>query len=230
MKIARIGFTLIELLVVIAIIAILAAILFPVFAGAKERGRQTKCYGNLKQLGGALQMYLPDNNDRMPWNAPDGHLDPPDALNPKSVGWHTNWAWALMQYTKTNKVFLCPSAWADPKVTSFYGGIPPTPSTAISYLANGLATGKFARVCNHPSRTVFLREFRAPLPFADVRPRTDGSIVVHLNWRTYHQHFDGSNYLFCDTHVGFVKDSATPLDPNSRFWNFDGRKYRINNP
>jgi len=58
------GFTLIELLVVIAIIAILAAILFPVFARAKESGRRGQCTSNLKQIGNALAMYRDDNNGR----------------------------------------------------------------------------------------------------------------------------------------------------------------------
>lgn len=62
----RRGFTLIELLVVIAIIAILAAILFPVFVQAKERGRQTKCCNNLKQLTSAFRQYCDDNNGVMP--------------------------------------------------------------------------------------------------------------------------------------------------------------------
>ena len=63
-KIER-GFTLIELLVVIAIIAILAAILFPVFAQAREKARQTACVSNLKQIGNALAMYTQDYDERL---------------------------------------------------------------------------------------------------------------------------------------------------------------------
>ncbi|MBC8142949.1 MAG: prepilin-type N-terminal cleavage/methylation domain-containing protein [Armatimonadetes bacterium] len=65
----RQAFTLIELLVVIAIIAILAAILFPVFATAREKARQTACLSNMKQMGTALQMYAQDADGGMPpWN------------------------------------------------------------------------------------------------------------------------------------------------------------------
>jgi prepilin-type N-terminal cleavage/methylation domain-containing protein len=67
----RRGFTLIELLVVIAIIAILAAILFPVFAQAREQARKSMCLSNCKQLGTAMQMYAQDYDDMLPgWDNP----------------------------------------------------------------------------------------------------------------------------------------------------------------
>src|SRR5215472_767833 len=62
----RNGFTLIELLIVIAIIAILAAILFPVFAQVREKARQTACLSNLRQIGMATRMYMQDYDDRFP--------------------------------------------------------------------------------------------------------------------------------------------------------------------
>ncbi|MCX6366335.1 MAG: prepilin-type N-terminal cleavage/methylation domain-containing protein [Armatimonadetes bacterium] len=68
----RRGFTLIELLVVIAIIAILAAILFPVFARAREQARKTTCLSNLKQMGTSMLMYVQDYDETYPWLMQDG--------------------------------------------------------------------------------------------------------------------------------------------------------------
>ncbi len=103
------GFTLIELLVVIAIIAILAAILFPVFATAKERGRQMKCLANLKTLAGAFKMYADDNQGRMPsahvgWAAPDW-CGAVATANP-TVNLEKG---AIWPYVKTRGVFVCPT-------------------------------------------------------------------------------------------------------------------------
>ena len=86
MKFTKHGFTLIELLVVIAIIAILAAILFPVFAQAREKARQTSCLSNLKQIGTAMQLYVDDNHERFPPAASgtdDGYVKKNSGLHKK---------------------------------------------------------------------------------------------------------------------------------------------------
>ena len=94
----RHAFTLIELLVVIAIIAILAAILFPVFAQAREKARQASCLSNLKQIGIALTMYQSDYDSQYP---------------PSQLGTGTNivsWPTMLQPYIKNEQVFVCPSS------------------------------------------------------------------------------------------------------------------------
>ena len=104
----RKGFTLIELLVVIAIIAILAAILFPVFAQAREKARQTGCLSNVKQIGLGVQMYLQDYDEYVPRNA---FADPPRVAE----GAHfTNcssprWMDVMQPYVKNTQLHNCPS-------------------------------------------------------------------------------------------------------------------------
>src|SRR2546430_13715275 len=101
----RKAFTLIELLVVIAIIAILAAILFPVFAQARDSARQTTCLNNCKQLGIALQMYAQDYDEGLPsW--PFSKL----LSSPIFKEWgYSTWVPALMPYVKNTGVFACPN-------------------------------------------------------------------------------------------------------------------------
>jgi prepilin-type N-terminal cleavage/methylation domain-containing protein/prepilin-type processing-associated H-X9-DG protein len=99
----RPGFTLIELLVVIAIIAILASILFPTFAQAREKARTISCGSNLRQVGLALQMYRNDNDEMQSESSPD--LECCDTC----TGSYT-WRAVLLPYTKNNQIFVCPSA------------------------------------------------------------------------------------------------------------------------
>lgn len=121
----RSGFTLIELLVVIAIIAILAAILFPVFAQAREKARQTQCLSNLRQLAHAYQMYQTDYDEVLPLGFPflpgNGWLSgiyvetPADwRRDPVGEAWiieafRSVWVNSLMVYIKSGGILRCPS-------------------------------------------------------------------------------------------------------------------------
>ena len=93
----RAGFTLIELLVVIAIVAALAAILFPVFAAVRERGRRAVCQSNLKQLAIAMQQYVQDNGGTYPLN-----------VRYKGQNCYAQWPRAIFPYVKNMQVFRCP--------------------------------------------------------------------------------------------------------------------------
>jgi len=99
------GFTLIELLVVIAIIGILAAILFPVFARARENARRSSCLSNLKQIGLAMMQYTQDYDERMvSYSLAYSYKTPSGA-----TGSSAQWTWMLQPYVKNVQVFNCPS-------------------------------------------------------------------------------------------------------------------------
>ncbi len=105
MRIKRAAFTLIELLVVIAIIAILAAILFPVFARAKEAAKRTVCVAHLGQMCKAMQLYLSDNDDRFPQLL---YLGQAGQTQPDNYGLF-RWPWIIRPYVNSFDVFVCPS-------------------------------------------------------------------------------------------------------------------------
>lgn len=116
------GFTLIELLVVIAIIAILAAILFPVFAQAREKARQISCLSNLKQLGLAVIQYQQDADEKFPpgdnW---DNWYHDPDN---NQVTYWAGWKYEVWPYVKSEGVFHCPddATWAGIQNNGGFGG------------------------------------------------------------------------------------------------------------
>src|SRR5579862_1008968 len=115
------GFTLIELLVVIAIIAILAAILFPVFAQARESARKISCLSNTKQLGLGIMQYVQDYDETYPmdeWNASTIGVSDNDT---KSGNYLTvvTWLWQTYPYIKNRQIFVCAS---DPNPKSGWTG------------------------------------------------------------------------------------------------------------
>jgi prepilin-type N-terminal cleavage/methylation domain-containing protein/prepilin-type processing-associated H-X9-DG protein len=138
------GFTLIELLVVIAIIAILAAILFPVFAKVREKARQTSCASNLKQLGLAFQQYINDYDEQTPMGTQ------PSCGGELGVGWGSQ----LYPYVKSTGVYACPDDSTKPGGTYF----------PVSYAYNTLIPNTYNTTKGHysaftsPAKTVLFCE------------------------------------------------------------------------
>ena len=213
----RHGFTLLELLVVIAIIALLAAILFPVFTRARENARRTACISNLKQLGLAFIQYSQDYDESLP-------TDPSFGIR--------GWAGRLYPYTKSFQVLQCPSDTSVPSAGQMcisYGGNYNIANTAGNYTSIMITT--FADT----TRTVMLSEIVTPngIPYytgvESGSPSTDGldkpqpqnsagtwqnanGITGGRNYATYAawiqsptgRHLDGANYLFVDGHAKWL--------------------------
>ena len=154
----RTGFTLIELLVVIAIIAILAAILFPVFMSAKVAAGRSQCLNNCKQIATGLSMYKDDNQGC--WMACYWQGDSSSA-NYDPVYLHAFWMRLLIPYVKSKRVYTCPAAAKEVKFGK-WGGAEPTASwPAANYGINEcLVETIWAQLCamdslNHESALVY---------------------------------------------------------------------------
>ena len=231
----RAGFTLIELLVVIAIIAILAAILFPVFAQAREKARTISCLSNTKQIGLAALMYVQDYDETyfsQPW--PGGC---PDA----QTGYWTDqpglplqhWATLIYPYVKNGQVFKCPS----------FSGTTYTASYAL-FTCN---SGNLNKIV--PEVDYGLNEWiiYAPQTLASIdQPATvglgsdatyiyDGPSVCVNNqlyfinainafggaidwWGNSIRHTSGNNFFYCDGHSKWARVSP-PVSPNTHTYN-----------
>ena len=226
----RRGFTLVELLVVIAIIAILAAILFPVFARARENARRSSCQSNLKQIGLGLLQYLQDYDETMPRSAYGPVSAPSDSVNYK-------WMDAIYPYVKSEPVFNCPSdglsppyRWRDSTNYGSYGqngayrnaGDAQTPPRSAQYLVSLAQIGS-------PAQTVWATDTNNAPGDPTATPNNGGSsggsygftwpdiagnptiIEAGSGYRQLtnaaaggglaERHLQTANTLFCDGHV-----------------------------
>jgi prepilin-type N-terminal cleavage/methylation domain-containing protein/prepilin-type processing-associated H-X9-DG protein len=221
----RKGFTLIELLVVIAIIAILAAILFPVFARARENARRASCQSNLKQIGLGVMQYTQDYDERYPSN---GYVCSAANIANKEYACvattdYVLWYHALYPYTKSIQIFNCPSA-ADAQVQKTTAGgqwaYTAYPAYGWNVYWTGTAeatpfsTAALASV-EDPSGTIFAGDstrYRMGAESPNSGGNSDQPNPLHL---------DGTNYLWADGHVKWLVKGKTEYPaagPVNGFW------------
>ncbi len=185
----RAAFTLIELLVVIAIIAILAAILFPVFARARENARKSSCQSNLKQIGLGFAQYTQDYDERYPHSAEN----PQPLLGGWVLGGNNAFSFptdvsqgALYPYLKSKQIFICPS---DTNATT----------KQLSYSMNQNVSQKSLAENDQPAQTMLLIDEGETLNDGNFNALACG-LAGGLDKPTI-IHLEGFNAAFTDGHV-----------------------------
>jgi prepilin-type N-terminal cleavage/methylation domain-containing protein/prepilin-type processing-associated H-X9-DG protein len=204
----RRGFTLIELLVVIAIIAILAAILFPVFAKAREKARQSSCLSNTKQIGLAMMQYCQDYDERMPRFYMDlgAGNGPTDALGSQwAAGGRYAWQNGLLPYMKNTQVWLCPSS----TQTS------PFQCYTFPQIHLGEQGGLSLATMTKPAEIMFTCDGLFNTHFCPTHNPTNE--VNNVMWTI---HNGGANFAFLDGHSKWLQAQNAKGDPN--LWGCNG--------
>ena len=197
---ARRGFTLIELLVVIAIIAILAAILFPVFARAREKARQTSCLSNMKQLDLGLMMYIQDYDECM---VPCRSKVQPGCIPPVYT-----WRVLVLPYVKNQQIFECPSntAYGDESNGVDVFDVRGNVALTNNYCNNGDRNpGKFWKIASiqEPAQKIFLDETRCG--HVDYGSHLD---CGNRGANAFFDHNGGGNFAFADGHAKWLRGST----------------------
>ncbi len=214
------GFTLVELLTVIAIIALLAAMLFPVFSRARHRGYQAACLSNLKQLGGAFQSYIADTGGFIPtwcliYNNPGSAPSNPN--DPGSLTWDA----VLMPYMQNSDIIKC-RANPNGRSARAFAMAQYTQKRVDGVVGTGWSAlrGVYQDEIPAPTRTVLLFEKGANLP-------TTWGDALGQNVRQSHSssgqpgyseamfHFDGKNFLYLDGHAKFAPAGQYPFNYTS---------------
>ena len=201
------AFTLIELLVVMAIIAILAAILFPVFAQAREKARQTACLSNCKQIALAFQMYQQDYDGQFTWQGPHLGDDNFDFMAP---GARPTWGAGLMPYIKSPKIYICPSA--QPSIfDKKYPWGPATDLSASSYFMNGCFNGIPESIVDQPADKVLgsCWAYITKAPFTrpgNVDTRWTVGWGAPGGWAN-HLNYEGRNCYMGDGHAHYYQEA-----------------------
>lgn len=171
------GFTLIELLVVIAIIAILAAILFPVFATAREKARQSSCASNMKQLALATLQYAQDYDECWP--------------NTNGNSGYYGWAGKVYPFIKVTGVFTCPD---DPTVSLTPNST--TPSIAVSYAMNWNLSSNGNRLTNVSTLTL-LTAAASTVMYCEIRAPGSRNVQITNANEVNSQNVDGGDIGGC---------------------------------
>jgi len=207
----RKGFTLIELLVVIAIIAILAAILFPVFARAREKARQSSCLSNTKQIMLAIVQYTQDYDETYPYASSWG-----DPAN------RTYWTEGLEPYIKNEQILRCPS---NQKVPNGYGWNYQNFGYMTSAGSFSYGPGKALADVSQPAETIIIGDNPDTGDYGDgslfiygpSQRDTSGSATSDPSVANVaKRHNGGGNYGFCDGHSKWL--NAATATGEDRLW------------